>query len=85
MAGSKYDGPNIPLINDIGWKTIKDFIKHESQIVVLKSINSNNLCVEEVALCKFCKLRPSFRQKCFHFLLHITFFEIIQFRVGHHH
>ena len=39
ITGSNYDAPSKPLIKDLGWKTIKDLIQYELQIIVYKSRN----------------------------------------------
>ena len=39
ITGSSYDTPSKPLLETLSWKTMKEMIQFESQIMVFKSIN----------------------------------------------
>ena len=40
ITNSSFDASSKPLIQNLGWKTVNDMIKHESRTMVYKSINN---------------------------------------------
>ena len=40
VTGSKFDTPGLPLVKQLGWKTIGELIDNESNAMVFKSLNN---------------------------------------------
>ena len=40
VTGSKFDAPGLPLVKQLGWKTIGEIIDSESNTMVFKSLNN---------------------------------------------